>query len=64
MKLLYKTIISQTSIGTVISTLSLGFNITNILIILGLIVVLEFLETLIGLGLNRIWKRLRVKKND
>jgi len=59
MKLIYKTIINQTAIGTVVSSLSLAFNVTNLLAIIGLIVAFEFLETLIGLGLAKLWRRIK-----
>jgi len=64
MKQIVKVILSQTGIGSIISTLSLVINLSNLPTIIIIIIILELLESLAGILLSRIYNFLAGKSNQ
>jgi len=61
-RLIVGIIVSQTSVGTMVSLTALGLPSLSIYEMVGITVGLESLEVLIGLSLSKIWKEIRRNK--
>jgi len=59
MQKIYKGLIGQTAVGSVVSTISLALSINDVLIILGSIVLLEAFESCLGFGISCLVSKIR-----
>jgi hypothetical protein len=54
-----KIVLGQTTIGSLVSSLTLGINISNIFGIIALIVGFECLEVFVGLALMKLYHKIK-----